>query len=155
MIPQKAYALAKAKHEGQLYGTHDYFEYHILAVERDVIDSLGDKAINIHTKHEYDIYSIVAYLHDIVEDTSVALNEIELLFGTDVCYAINAITKRKSEKYTVYLSRVYKNEVARRVKYYDILFNLHNTVQCLTQEVNEKNLRRYNKYMQALKYLHF
>lgn len=155
MLTQKAYALAKNKHMGQLYGTHDYFAYHILAVERDVIDSLGNKATDSHTKHEYDIYSIVAYLHDVVEDTSVTLNEIELLFGTDVCYAVTAITKRKSEKYTDYLSRVYKNEVARRVKYYDILFNLHNTVQCLTQEVNDKNLRRYNKYMQALKYLHF
>lgn len=150
-----AYSLAEKSHKGQLYGTHDYFQYHILAVERDVIHSLGNKDIDIHTKHEYDIYSIVAYLHDIVEDTSVTFDEIELLFGTAVCHAVTAITKRKSENYTDYLSRVYENEIARRVKYYDILFNLHNTVQCLTQEVNDRNLRRYNKYMQALKYLHF
>lgn len=150
-----AYNLAKANHKGQLYGNHDYFEYHILAVERDVIASLSNNTIDIHSKNEYAIYSIVSYLHDIVEDTSVTLDEIELLFGTEICYAITAITKRKNEKYTTYLSRVYSNEIARRVKYYDILFNLHNTVQCMTREVNDKNLRRYNKYMQALKYLHF
>lgn len=155
MSVEIAYNFAKTKHNGQLYGKQDYFEYHVLTVERNVIASIGHKAIDIHTKHEYEIYSIVSYLHDIVEDTSVTLDEIKLLFGTEVWYAVDAITKRKSEKYTAYLRRVYKNEVARRVKYYDILFNLDNTVQCLLCEVNDKNLRRYNKYMQALKYLHF
>ena len=150
-----AYNLAKQHHKGQLYGTRNYFEYHVLAVEKAVIDSLGQRAVDIHTKHEYYIYSIVAYLHDVVEDTDVTIDYIELLFGEEIGYAVDAITKRKGEKYTDYLVRVYKNDIARRVKYYDILFNLDNTVQCLINSKDVNDVRRYNKYMQALHYLHF
>lgn len=67
---------------------------------------------------------IVAILHDVVEDTSVTLNDLsDLGLSYDLRLAVDAITKRSSEVYWDYLDRVFKNPIALAVKIEDMIDN--------------------------------
>ena len=66
---------------------------------------------------------VVAWLHDVVEDTDVTLEEIEKEFGKETVEAVNAITHRKDEPWADYLCRVKANPVARAVKIADLIDN--------------------------------
>ena len=57
--------------------------------------------------------SIVAWLHDVVEDTSVSLGEIELAFGPLVAAGVDAMTHRQDETNLDYYARVNANPIAR------------------------------------------
>lgn len=154
----KAKAVAESSHDGQTYGQHDYFTYHVAPVVFSVIDAIdaGILSANRMRMKSKEIaptanYIIVAYLHDIVEDTDVTLQYIGEQFGNDIMIAVDAITKRKKEKYDVYIERVRINNVARVVKYYDILNNLQNTIYDIKNDsANKASLKRVDKYMRAL-----
>jgi len=69
-------------------------------------------------------YEIVAWLHDSVEDTGATLSEIEALFGPEVRAGVDAMTKRKGERYVEdYLPRLKSNELAVAVKIADASHN--------------------------------
>lgn len=52
--------LSKESHQGQKYGSHDYFDYHIKGVVNSLIE------------HRFsEVYIITALLHDSVEDTTI------------------------------------------------------------------------------------
>lgn len=62
--------LSKESHQGQKYGPHDCFDYHIKGVVNSLIE------------HQFsEVYIITALLHDSVEDTPLTLAKIESLFG--------------------------------------------------------------------------
>lgn len=42
---------------------------------------------------------IAAFLHDVVEDTEYTIEDIRARFGDDVAFLVDAVTKRKKEKY--------------------------------------------------------
>lgn len=71
---------------------------------------------------EYTQDKIVAWLHDVVEDSSLDLDFLKGLglFTDRTLQAIDAITHRKSETDDDYYMRVKQNEVALRVKLEDI-----------------------------------
>ncbi|WP_417843827.1 HD domain-containing protein [Thalassospira sp.] len=67
----------------------------------------------------------VAWLHDIVEDTSVTLEQIEETFGSTIRGGVEGMTRRKGEDYfDDYLPRVQKNDLARIVKVADMRHNM-------------------------------
>lgn len=67
---------------------------------------------------------IVAYLHDVVEDTNVTLADLkEVGFDNNVIEAIDAITKRDGENYDDYIYRVSNNKIAKQVKIADMTHN--------------------------------
>ena len=56
--------LSKESHQGQKYGPHDYFDYHIKGVVNSLIE------------HQFsEVYIITALLHDSVEDTPLTLEK--------------------------------------------------------------------------------
>ena len=67
---------------------------------------------------------VVAYLHDVVEDTHVTLDKLKTLFPVWVTDSVDAITKQEDESYLAYLTRVSSNLIARRVKLQDLLHNM-------------------------------
>lgn len=93
---------------------------------------------------------IVAVLHDVVEDTDVTSENLDLLFTSDVFEALDAITKRKDEVYQDYIERVAKNEIATAVKIADLLHNLDRNRIPYPEAVDN---RRYGKYETALTFL--
>lgn len=67
----------------------------------------------------------VAWLHDVVEDTSVTLDELrETGFPETVIAAVDALTRRPDEG-DRYYQRVAANPLAREVKLADIWDNTH------------------------------
>jgi (p)ppGpp synthase/HD superfamily hydrolase len=73
---------------------------------------------------------IVAILHDVIEDTSITLEDLRREgFPEYIVEAIDDITKRENESYEEdYLDRVRKNPIARQVKYADLLDNTRDRV---------------------------
>lgn len=65
----------------------------------------------------------VAWLHDVVEDTSVTLEDIEAAFGSRVAGAVDAITCRPGESKLDYYARVKLNPIALTVKAADLSDN--------------------------------
>ncbi|MBN6538747.1 HD domain-containing protein [Acinetobacter pittii] len=124
--------LSKESHQGQKYGPHDYFEYHIKGVVNSLIE------------HQFsEIYIITALLHDSVEDTPLTLDKIESLFGKEVRDAVDGLTKRESETREEYLIRCGLNPIARVVKLHDAGFNAHNSHK-------DNNHSRVDYYLQTM-----
>lgn len=70
---------------------------------------------------------VVALLHDICEDVDRDyLLIIEEKFGKRIAEAVDAITRDKTkETYFEYIERCIKNDLARKVKRYDLTHNLN------------------------------
>lgn len=91
-------------------------------------------------------FIIVAYLHDIVEDTKITLPTIKNLFGKEICAAVDAMTKREGESRKVYIERCASNKIARFVKLQDATFNASNCFK-------NKNDNQFNYYMETISLL--
>ena len=88
---------------------------------------------------------IAAVLHDVVEDADCTLQEIDTKFGSDICDAVDALTKRDDESYMEFVERSAANPIARNVKLADIQDNMDLTrLDSVDQSVLEKQ-ERYHK----------
>ena len=74
---------AIAAHADQQYGSRPYV-HHLDAVAA-IAKSFGEK------------FEVVAYLHDVVEDTSVTLDQIEAVFGAEVASSVALVTDEPGE----------------------------------------------------------
>lgn len=101
---------------------------------------------------------IVGVLHDVVEDgpdwTFERLEEEG--FSPDVIEALRLVTKRPEDEgdgeavYVAFVGRTKGNKIARRVKTADILDNLNAS---RLSSLTEKDMRRMNRYLAALREL--
>ncbi len=95
--------------------------------------------------------TIVALLHDVIEDTSMTFSEFEKLnFDEEIVEAIKCMTHDKSKDYFEYIKHISKNPLATKVKIADLKHNLD--VTRLTT-ITEKDKKRNEKYKKCLKYL--
>lgn len=67
---------------------------------------------------------IAAVLHDIVEDCHVGHGDILALFGEEVWAAVIALTRKEEETYEEFIHRAKGNEIAKRVKFADVMDNM-------------------------------
>jgi len=79
---EKAYFLAKERHEGQMRKSGEPYITHPIAVAKILAELRGGPATLIS-----------ALLHDTVEDTSLTLKEVETIFGTDIAQLVDGVTK--------------------------------------------------------------
>jgi (p)ppGpp synthase/HD superfamily hydrolase len=90
---------------------------------------------------------ITAVLHDLVEDTSWNLADLEREgFAGEVLAALNCLTRRPGEDYQEFILRVSMNPLARKVKLADLEDNL-NLIRLGT--LTEKDKARIERYHQA------
>lgn len=68
---------------------------------------------------------IVGLLHDVVEDSSITLNDLAADFSSPVVAAVDALSRRGGESYDAYIDRVMTNRLAGMVKRADLLDNLN------------------------------
>ena len=130
---ESARLLSKKAHSNQVDKAGvDYFSGHISAVVSGVTS----------TKEK-----IVAYLHDIVEDTDITIDKIYEEFGKEIGNAVKAITKSGELDYTEYIEGIKANELARAVKIADLK---HNMDLSRLKEVREKDVKRVKKYRKVL-----
>ena len=92
----------------------------------------------------------VGWLHDTVEDTGLALDEVRETFGAEIAAAVDAVSRRPEEAWTAYLQRVKANPLARQVKISDLIDNSNLS---RLAEVTRRDVERQEKYNRALQYL--
>jgi len=108
---EKAISLATKAHEGQTRWGGEPYIVHPQAVAK-AVQRLNETTI------------CVAWLHDVVEDTDVTIDEIRDGFGESVADGVYAITKKEKESYKDYILRVSDNMYATTVKIADLKDNL-------------------------------
>lgn len=107
----KARAWAVKAHAGQKdKAGKDYFKAHVTVVAEGV---KGDP-----------IAEAVAFLHDTVEDTSVAIEDIRTGFPKEVADAVSTLTHSKGISYAEYLWHIQQNSIAVKVKLSDLRSNI-------------------------------
>lgn len=95
--------------------------------------------------------TIVALLHDVVEDTDYTFEDlIKLGFDVDVIKALKLITHVDDVPYMEYVAKIKDNPIARKVKLADLR---HNSDLSRIDVADEKALQRKEKYMKAIDYL--
>ena len=96
--------------------------------------------------------TVVALLHDVVEDTRYTLEELEAMdFGPDIIEAIRVMTHDDSVPYMDYVREIAGNPIARQVKLADLAHN--SDLTRLDHEPTEQDMARYRKYQEARKIL--
>jgi len=148
----KARKLAYSAHKGQTRWGGEPFIVHPKGVveklrDREIQDRVWlTKLVHLEEGAKHDYY-VVAWLHDVVEDTEYTLGDLlDLGFDYHIVQAVDAITRRDDEDYLEYILRVRGNGIAREVKISDIEHNLEsfNT---------KKNKSRADKYRLAIEVL--
>lgn len=131
-----AIKVAAEAHKGQTdKGGDPYFE-HPKAVAAQV-DNIEHK--------------IVAYLHDVVEDTEITLDDLsEMGFTFRIVNSVRLLTKTKMLTNEEYLKRLKTDDAARAVKIADLR---HNMDISRIPEPTEKDYKRFEKYRKSLAFL--
>lgn len=131
-----AYKIAKRAHKGQVDKAGAPYILHPETVASFV------------TK---DNEKIVAYLHDVIEDTSYQLSDLEEAgFSHEIIKAVDLLTRKAGQSYKQYLKLVKTNELARTVKLADLK---HNSDLSRLSHVTKKDIERLKKYQDAITFL--
>lgn len=95
--------------------------------------------------------TIVALLHDVVEDSDYTLKDIAHMgFGEKITEALSLLTHKPSIPYMEYIENLKNNPIARAVKIADLE---HNSDLSRLDVVDDKTLERKEKYQKALQLL--
>ena len=88
--------------------------------------------------------TVVALLHDVVEDTDITLDDIRRMgFDDDVISAIAVMTHAEGVPYMEYVAQIKKNPIARIVKLADLRHNSDITRLDAVTPRDEKRLKKY------------
>lgn len=92
--------------------------------------------------------TIVALLHDVVEDSPYTLDDLRRLgFPEEVVAAVALMTHDPNVPYLDYVAKIKSNPIARRVKLADLR---HNSDLTRLDNLDEKALARVEKYRTAI-----
>lgn len=95
--------------------------------------------------------TVVALLHDVVEDTNYTLEDLaQMGFGETVVAALSLLTHDDDTDYMDYVRAIKENPVAKAVKLADLR---HNSDLSRLDVVDEKALARRQKYSNAIELL--
>lgn len=92
-----------------------------------------------------DIEKAVAYLHDVLEDTNVTVDELRNMFLNEILDGVITLTHRKDESYFEYISRVSTSKLAKKVKAADLYITR-------IKEPTKTDYKRLEKYKKAILY---
>lgn len=129
----RAIALAAQYHEGQTDKGGRPYIFHPL---RLMLKALTEEE------------QIVAVLHDTIEDTDLALDDLRREgFSDEIVEAIDRLSRRDDETYHEFILRIKENRLAARVKILDIQDNMDLT---RIKKPSDKDRKRLEKYSRAL-----
>lgn len=133
---KKAMKIAYDKHAGQYDKSGIPYIYHPIHIAEQMDDENS---------------TIVALLHDVLEDTNTTIDEIKKYeFDIKVLEALKTLNHSKNLDYFEYIKLVSQNEIAKKVKIADLMHNLD--ISRLSK-VTQKDLDRVKKYEISLEYL--
>lgn len=145
----KAIEIAKSAHEGQVDKAGEpYFKHPqtVCEIASNMILSWEEEFDDFLVKAK-----IVSYLHDVIEDTSLTIDDLwEHNIPTDCILAIETLTKKKEQDYWDYLAQVKLDKLATVVKIADLT---HNSDLSRLDQVKPEDIARREKYLKAIEYL--
>lgn len=86
-----AFKLARKAHASQKRKTGEPYILHPIAVA-----TIAAEELRLDTNP-----IIAAFLHDVVEDTDYTVDDIREMFGDDVAFLVNVVTKQKKDRYEI------------------------------------------------------
>ena len=135
MFQELALQIAKEAHAGQVDKAGKDYILH---------------PITVASYMDTDVEKAIAYLHDVLEDTSVTVDELRNHFSNEIVDTVITLTHRKDESYFEYIQRISKSKLAKKVKVADLLHNLDIT---RIKEPSKQDYERLEKYKKAILYL--
>lgn len=135
MFQELALQIAKEAHAGQVDKAGKDYILH---------------PITVASYMDTDVEKTIAYLHDVLEDTSVTVDELRNHFSNEIVDTVITLTHRKDESYFEYISRVSTSKLAKKIKVADLLHNLDIT---RIKEPTKQDYQRLEKYKKAILYL--
>jgi GTP pyrophosphokinase len=137
-LMRKTYFFSQEAHKGQKRRDgKDYFLGHVLPVAMIASEFCIDNAASLE---DYVTIVASALLHDVVEDTSITLQDIENYFGNNIACTVDALTRRKEENYYQFINRIRPEKYAPFVKLFDLL---HNTNDVSSKDSNSNKHALY------------
>tara|TARA_R110000851_G_scaffold23572_1_gene68883 strand:+ start:1210 stop:1638 length:429 start_codon:yes stop_codon:yes gene_type:complete len=123
---------------------HICLEAHQGQFRRDGVTPYSDHPKQVGQMAKTSDEKIVAWLHDVVEDTDWTLQALlDQGFSFYIVTAIDAITKRDGEALDEYWARILENKLATQVKIYDMTVNL-------LDSPTKKQIDKYTKGLNLL-----
>lgn len=142
---EKIKNFAKASHFSQLdKGGNDYFESHLVQVANNFKNNT---------------LKAIAYLHDIIEDTNLKIEELEQILAlkgvenktiNEIISSVKLLTKTKGMDYDKYIDSISYNKVALMIKVADMK---NNCDLSRIPNVSEKDTMRTEKYLKTLDWI--
>lgn len=130
---KQAIKLCFKAHEGQVDKSGLPYAHHPLHLAEQMDDETS---------------TIVALLHDVVEDTDYTIEDIkDMNFGDDVMRALELLTHDEDVPYMEYVKLISSDPLATKVKLADLEHN--SDLSRLNREPTEKDLERIEKYKDA------
>ena len=130
LMVHKAYKLAKKAHKGQ-------------------VDKAGRNYIEhpkrVAKKLKSPTAKIVGYLHDVVEDTSYTLDDIEKIFGKEIRDKVSLMTHRKEDSYDEYVKKIMTDPICCEVKLSDLVDNM-NLFRLDSDKIDDHMIEKYKLY---------
>jgi (p)ppGpp synthase/HD superfamily hydrolase len=99
---------------------------------------------------EDEVTTVVALLHDVVEDTDHTFEELSKIFDAPIIEALRLLTHEDGVPYMEYVAKIKENPIAKAVKLADLR---HNSDITRLDQVDEKDIARREKYLAALAFL--
>ena len=133
---KKAMRLCYEAHQGQTDKSGIPYVFHPIHVAEQMTDEQT---------------TIVALLHDVIEDTDYTLQDFEKMgFERPALDALALMTHKKGVPYLEYVAKLKDNPIARAVKLADLR---HNSDASRLDTVDEKTKSRLEKYKAAIELL--
>ena len=133
---KKTMRLCYEAHQGQMDKSGIPYVFHPIHVAEQMTDEQT---------------TIVALLHDVIEDTDYTLQDLEKMgFERPVLDALALMTHKKGVPYLEYVAKLKDNPIARAVKLADLR---HNSDLSRLDTVDEKAKSRLEKYKAAIELL--
>ena len=133
-LTNKAMKIAYAAHHGQADYNGIPYIFH---------------PIHLAESMEDEISCCAALLHDVVEDTSVTMEELAKEFPQEVIEVLQLLTHDDSTDYFDYVRAIKEHPIARKVKLADLAHNSDQS-RCVGSDLTEEKLARWKaKYDRA------
>lgn len=129
ILTNKALSIAYNAHHGQLDSNGIPYVFHPLHLAEQMDDEIS---------------CCCALLHDVVEDTSVTMEELEQDFPKEVTDVLKLLTHGEDVLYEQYVRAIKTNPIAVKVKLADIAHNSDQT-RCVGTDIPQDKLDAWSK----------